>query len=193
MKILKKKRILLLKKKRYSFQIFLKNSSLIFKGFLGSFILSGVYELRLLLFKNLNNNNCMASVNKSLLIKKIFFFCKNLYSLKKIFHYIFLGCSFGWFFSLEFSGRGFFFRCKKNYLIINLGLSHAVGLLQPKLLKVYINKKYKNKVTLYSINFFKIRNFIFKIRSLKKVDTYKGRGTKCENEVLKLKIGKRGI
>lgn len=181
----KKKYKLLLKKKRKSFQIFYKGgSSFFFKGFLG------IMEYSF----NFKNFKIFLEKKKTFFkIKSFFFFSKNLYSFKKTLQLIFIGCSFGWYSGLEFSGRGFSIYCNKNFLKFNIGYSHGIALIQPSELTIVNSKSSKNKIFLHSFNFFLLRNFSFKIRSLRTVDSYKGRGIKYDGEILNLKVGKRGI
>ena len=178
---------LILKKKKYkSFSIFFKTPFFfIFKGFL--------LDLKFKVSKK-NLGVLLKKVNcKAFLVLKIIFFCRSLYSFKKFIRMLFLGCSFGWFNILEFSGRGYFINCNKNTIKINLGFSHGIGILQSYKLTFISKKSLRNKVILYSGDLFFLRNISFKVRSLRPVDSYKGRGVKYLEEKIKLKVGKRAF
>lgn len=177
-----KKRLLLSKKKLKSFNIFFENSFFIFNGFLGKIKYKFSKKILKVVLKKKNN---------SFLLKKLFFFSKSLYFFQKILNFIFVGCCFGWFLTLEFSGRGYSFICNQKSVKINLGFSHGIGVLQSKNISLVTNKSLKNKIFVHSIDFFFLKNFSFKLRSLRPLDSYKGRGLKYENELVKLKVGKR--
>ena len=183
---MKKSYLLLRKKKHKSFNIFFKSPFFfIFKGFLGECFFKISKKFIKVCLKKIKS--------KLFLVQKVIFFSKNLYSFEKFLRNVFLGSSFGWFCTLEFSGRGYFINCNKNSVKINLGFSHGIGVLQKKSLTIISKKSFRNKIILHSNNFFILKNFSYKMKFLRPLDCYKGRGVKFFNENIKLKVGKRAF
>lgn len=75
-------------------------------------------------------------------------------------------------------------------LELKLGFSHVVKLVIPekKILSVRI---FKNLISASSFNILALSNFLYKIRSLKKPNIYKGKGVWYKNEVRILKTIKK--
>lgn len=69
-----------------------------------------------------------------------------------------------------------------------LGFSHTINIPIPELLTVKIHK---NILTVSGHNSYFIGNFLYKIKSLKKINIYKGKGIWYKNENKKLKLIKK--
>lgn len=134
---------------------------------------------KLLYFKIIKNNNFFfrLSVNKKFLRTFFKLFLKNIH-----------GISFGWFMNIKFKGRGFHIFLVKNIIRFNIGLSHIIIFKVPKNIKI---KCIKENIYLYSINMNKIFNLAKKIKNLRKVDSYKGKGIYFLNDKILLKVGKK--
>lgn len=100
----------------------------------------------------------------------------------------------GWFFSFNIFGRGFSFRLKNNntdlFLKLKIGYSHFVYFKLNKEILVKISKK-RNKLFLFSLNFWLLYNVAYKLRNLRSLHTYKIQGILFSNEKIKLKPGKK--
>jgi ribosomal protein L6P/L9E len=100
----------------------------------------------------------------------------------------------GWFFSFNIFGRGFSFRLKnKNnelFLKLKIGYSHFVYFKLNKEILVKISKK-RNKLFLFSLNFWLLYNVAYKLRNLRSLHIYKIQGILFNNEKITLKPGKK--
>lgn len=135
------------------------------------------------------NNNIKILNNNTLLIKKKFYntFLKELEKLV-------VGVSYGWYFDLLIFGRGFNFRLikkdNKNYLRIKIGYSHFVYYELPKSIYVVTSRK-KNRIILFSLNFWEVSKVALQVRSIRSKHTYKIQGIKFNEENLIIKPGKQ--
>lgn len=102
------------------------------------------------------------------------------------------GVSQGYKLELEIIGVGYKATATNNILELNLGYSHNIYLAVPKEVSVAaINEKGKNPtVVLESIDKQLIGQVAAKIKSLRKVEPYKGKGIRFVNEVVRRKAGK---
>lgn len=113
-----------------------------------------------------------------------------------------ISSNFGKFFSIKNKGENFFsqtliieglgyeINLSKNqkYLLIRLGYSHLYALKIPKSISFFfITTK---KIKFFSNNLNLLMNWIFKIKNLKKKNSYKKKGFFLENERILLKKGK---
>jgi len=73
-------------------------------------------------------------------------------------------------------------------LILKLGFSHAVNVLIPKEIAIQIQK---NIITIQSFDKVLVGNFAHKLRSLRTLDRYKGKGIWYNNEIISLKEVKK--
>lgn len=104
------------------------------------------------------------------------------------------GVNYGWFFSFNIAGRGFSFRLKKKTNLVSLkikiGYSHFVFIPVDKQILVKIAKK-RNKLILFSLNFWILSKLVWQLRNLRSKHTYKIQGIFFFNEKIKVKPGKK--
>nr|WP_293842806.1 50S ribosomal protein L6 [uncultured Arsenicibacter sp.] len=103
-----------------------------------------------------------------------------------------VGVSTGYKTELEVVGVGYKASVANNVLELNLGYSHNVFLAMPGEIKVSaVTEKGQNpKVILEGIDKQLIGDVAAKIRSLRKVEPYKGKGIRFVGEVIRRKAGK---
>ena len=103
-----------------------------------------------------------------------------------------VGVSEGYKKELELVGVGFKAVCTQNVLELNLGYSHNVFFQLPEEVKgSAVTEKGKNPiVTLESIDKQLIGQVAAKLRSLRKIEPYKGKGIKFVGEEIRRKAGK---
>ncbi|OIN59049.1 50S ribosomal protein L6 [Arsenicibacter rosenii] len=103
-----------------------------------------------------------------------------------------VGVSTGYKTELEVVGVGYKASVANNVLELNLGYSHNVFLAMPDEIKVTaVTEKGQNpKVILEGIDKQLIGDVAAKIRSLRKVEPYKGKGIRFVGEVIRRKAGK---
>lgn len=87
-------------------------------------------------------------------------------------------------------GVGYKFIVEKNDLILHMGYSHPIVLTVPK--EIQIVQISPTKLTLNSKNNIILGDFCQKIKKIRPLEPYKGKGIRINNEQIKLKIGKRG-
>ena len=90
--------------------------------------------------------------------------------------------------TLILKGIGFKALIKNNNLILKLGFSHNFLIFIPLKIEILIKG---NKIIFLSYDYIFLNQFIFFIKNLKKVDSYKGKGIFLENEKILLKEGKK--
>ena len=78
---------------------------------------------------------------------------------------------------------------KKNLLILKLGYSHHYYVKVPDNLEV--NCFTKTKLSIFGNSYYKISELSAKIREKKLPEPYKGKGVLYENEIIKIKEGKK--
>lgn len=102
------------------------------------------------------------------------------------------GISEGYKVALELVGVGYKAACANNVLEFNLGYSHAIYLALPKeVAATAVTDKGKNPiVTLESNDKQLIGQIAAKIRELRKVEPYKGKGVRFVGEKIRKKAGK---
>jgi large subunit ribosomal protein L6 len=93
---------------------------------------------------------------------------------------------------LEIVGVGYKATATNNILELSLGYSHNIFLAVPKEVKVTtLTEKGKNPtITLEGIDKQLIGQVAAKIKSLRKVEPYKGKGVRSVGEVVRRKAGK---
>lgn len=103
-----------------------------------------------------------------------------------------IGVSTGYKTQLEVVGVGYKASVVNNILELNLGYSHNVFLAMPTEIKVTaLTEKGQNpKVILEGIDKQLIGDVAAKIRSLRKVEPYKGKGIRFVGEIIRRKAGK---
>ena len=86
-------------------------------------------------------------------------------------------------------GIGFKFEINQNFLTLKLGYSHLIIIEIPIEIKLIVTKSIY--LILSSFDYQKLTQFISFIKKKKKIDSYKGKGILYQNEIIKLKEGKK--
>lgn len=89
---------------------------------------------------------------------------------------------------LEIVGVGYGANIESNQIVLKVGYAHLVKIPIPEDLKVSVEK---NIITIQGIDKEKVGNFAAKIRSVRKPDSYKGKGIRYLGEEIKLKPAKK--
>lgn len=97
------------------------------------------------------------------------------------------GLGKGYKLQLEFLGVGFRVALSGSDLTLNLGYSHEIKIAVPKDIDVKIEK---NLITLTGKDVGEVTNFASRIKRLKPVEPYKGKGIKLKDEFVRRKVGK---
>jgi ribosomal protein L6, bacterial type len=92
--------------------------------------------------------------------------------------------------SLDIVGTGYRAAKQGNKLVLTLGYSHPVELVDPDGITVEVPAP--NKIIVKGIDKQKVGNYAAKIRELRSPEPYKGKGIKYSNEVVRRKVGKTG-
>lgn len=159
-------------------QIFILNEKIFFQGILG--------KLNLNFLKNINllkKKNQLMIVYSFLKLKK-----KMVNLFEKLIKIKIKGVLQGFKFNLFLKGVGYKVFLEKNLLIFKLGYSHPIFIKLPVNIKVICKN---NSLTLNSIDFIKLTQFIFLIKSYKIPEPYKGKGILLKNEKIIRKEGKK--
>jgi large subunit ribosomal protein L6 len=91
---------------------------------------------------------------------------------------------------LEINGVGYRAQKQGNKLVLNLGYSHPVEMVEPDGITVEVPAP--NKVIVKGIDKQAVGEFAAKIRANRKPEVYKGKGIRYENETIRRKEGKAG-
>ena len=92
--------------------------------------------------------------------------------------------------SLDIVGTGYRAAKQGNKLVLTLGYSHPIELIDPD--GITIEVPAPNKIIVKGIDKQKVGNYAAKIRELRSPEPYKGKGIKYSNEVVRRKVGKTG-
>ena len=92
---------------------------------------------------------------------------------------------------LEINGVGY--RAQKNgkTLVLSLGYSHPVEMVDPEGLESVVDTA-TNKITVKGIDKEKVGQYAAEIRDKRRPEPYKGKGIKYADEVIRRKVGKTG-
>lgn len=101
-----------------------------------------------------------------------------------------VGMSKGFTKNLDINGVGYKAQKQGNKLVLNLGYSHPIEMIEPA--GITIDVPAANKVIVKGADKQLVGEVAAKIRSYRLPDAYKGKGVKYDFEVLKLKEGKTG-
>jgi len=101
-----------------------------------------------------------------------------------------VGMSQGFTKNLDINGVGYKAQKQGNKLVLSLGYSHPVEMIEPA--GITIDVPAPNKVIVKGADKQLVGEVAAKIRSYRLPDAYKGKGVKYDFEVLKLKEGKTG-
>lgn len=91
---------------------------------------------------------------------------------------------------ISVEGVGYKFIINKNVLILHMGYSHPISFNIPS--EITIENSSLTKLLLKSKNNILLGDFCQKIKNIRPIEPYKGKGIKINNESIKLKVGKRG-
>ncbi len=92
--------------------------------------------------------------------------------------------------TLEINGVGYRASKAGNKLVLNLGYSHSIEMVEPEGITVEVPTA--NKIIIKGANKQVVGEFAAKIRSKRKPEPYKGKGIKYSDEVIRRKEGKSG-
>jgi large subunit ribosomal protein L6 len=99
------------------------------------------------------------------------------------------GISQGFIKTLKLVGIGYRVVIKDNTLVFKLGFSHIINYKIPE--GIQVSSKKPDTLTFFSIQNDFLSTIINQIRLLKKPDLYKGKGIRFQNEIIRLKEGKK--
>ena len=91
---------------------------------------------------------------------------------------------------LEINGVGYRAQKQGNKLILSLGYSHPVEMIDPEGLTTTLEGQ--NKITVSGIDKEKVGQYAAEIRDKRRPEPYKGKGIKYADEVIRRKVGKTG-
>jgi large subunit ribosomal protein L6 len=100
------------------------------------------------------------------------------------------GVSKGFKKTLELTGVGYTVSMEGEDLKVNLGYSHPMIIKKPEDLEIEVKK---NTITVKGIDKEKVGKIAAEIRSLRKVEPYKGKGLRYIDEVVRRKVGKAAL
>ncbi|MBI4444342.1 MAG: 50S ribosomal protein L6 [Acidobacteria bacterium] len=99
---------------------------------------------------------------------------------------------------LDIVGIGYKAELKGKYLNLSLGYSHPIEFPVPQGITIKVERvarviqNYAATVVITGIDKYRVGQIAADIRSLRTPDSYKGKGIRYSNEVIKLKEGKKG-
>ncbi len=91
---------------------------------------------------------------------------------------------------LEINGVGYRAAKQGNKLVLSLGYSHPVEMVDPE--GVATTLEGQNKITVSGIDKEKVGQYAAEIRDKRRPEPYKGKGIKYADEVIRRKVGKTG-
>ena len=91
---------------------------------------------------------------------------------------------------LEVNGVGYRAQKQGNKLILSLGYSHPVEMVDPEGVTTTLDGQ--NKITVSGIDKEKVGQYAAEIRDKRRPEPYKGKGIKYADEVIRRKVGKTG-
>lgn len=100
-----------------------------------------------------------------------------------------VGVTEGYMKTLEVNGVGYRAVKQGNKLVLTLGFSHPVEMIDPEGVESSVDG---NKIIIKGISKEKVGQFAAEIRDKKKPEPYKGKGIKYSDEVIRRKVGKTG-
>ena len=101
-----------------------------------------------------------------------------------------IGVSEGYSKELEVNGVGYKAQKQGNKLVLSLGYSHPVEMIDPEGLEVVVDGT--NKIVVKGIDKEKVGQYAAEIRTKRGPEPYKGKGIKYADEVIRRKVGKTG-
>lgn len=100
-----------------------------------------------------------------------------------------IGVSEGYTKELEVNGVGYRAQKQGNKLVLSLGYSHPVEMIDPEGLETVVEG---NKISVKGIDKEKVGQYAAEIRTKRAPEPYKGKGIKYVDEVIRRKVGKTG-
>ena len=91
---------------------------------------------------------------------------------------------------LEINGVGYKAQKQGNKLVLALGYSHPVEMIDPEGVESILEGQ--NKITIKGIDKEKVGQYAAEIRDKRRPEPYKGKGIKYADEVIRRKVGKTG-
>ena len=91
---------------------------------------------------------------------------------------------------LEINGVGYRAAKQGNKLVLSLGYSHPVEMIDPEGLESVVENQ--TKITIKGIDKEKVGQYAAEIRDKRRPEPYKGKGIKYADEVIRRKVGKTG-
>ena len=104
-------------------------------------------------------------------------------------HNMVVGVSEGYTKTLEVNGVGYRAAKQGNKLVLSLGYSHPVEMIDPEGLSSAVDG---NKIIVSGISKEKVGQYAAEIRDKRRPEPYKGKGIKYADEVIRRKVGKTG-
>ncbi len=115
---------------------------------------------------------------------------KSLHGLTRtLIHNMVVGVSEGYTKTLEVNGVGYRAAKQGNKLVLSLGYSHPVEMVDPDGLTSTVEG---NKIVVSGIDKEKVGQYAAEIRDKRRPEPYKGKGIKYADEVIRRKVGKTG-
>ncbi|MDY3917651.1 MAG: 50S ribosomal protein L6 [Candidatus Limivivens sp.] len=115
---------------------------------------------------------------------------KSLHGLTRtLIHNMVVGVSQGYEKTLEVNGVGYKAAKQGKKLVLSLGYSHPVEMMDPEGLEAVVDG---NKIIVKGIDKEKVGQYAAEIREKRAPEPYKGKGIKYADEVIRRKVGKTG-
>ena len=116
---------------------------------------------------------------------------KSLHGLTRtLIHNMVVGVTEGYKKDLEINGVGYRAQKQGNKLILSLGYSHPVEMVDPEGVTTTLDGQ--TKITVSGIDKEKVGQYAAEIRDKRRPEPYKGKGIKYADEVIRRKVGKTG-
>ncbi|MGN0299593.1 MAG: 50S ribosomal protein L6 [Lachnospiraceae bacterium] len=116
---------------------------------------------------------------------------KSLHGLTRtLIHNMIVGVSEGYQKVLEINGVGYRGAKQGKKLVLNLGYSHQVEMVDPEGIETVMDGQ--NKIIVKGIDKEKVGQFAAEIRDKRRPEPYKGKGIKYADETIRRKVGKTG-
>ena len=109
---------------------------------------------------------------------------------RTLIHNMVIGVSEGYTKTLEVNGVGYRAAKQGNKLVLSLGYSHPVEMIDPEGVETVLEGQ--NKITVKGIDKEKVGQYAAEIRDKRRPEPYKGKGIKYADEVIRRKVGKTG-
>ena len=115
---------------------------------------------------------------------------KSLHGLTRtLIHNMIIGVTEGYVKDLEVNGVGYRAQKQGNKLVLALGYSHPVEMVDPEGIEVKVDG---NKISVVGIDKEKVGQYAAEIREKRTPEPYKGKGIKYVDETIRRKVGKTG-